>query len=156
MVTVLDPLGRVSNQNALSMIRVWGCDAFPFTGAVATDIWKRPGISWFELLATNFIFPKIQEAIKAEKYIFLYGAEEPKVIQEIEESLKKMIDDGFSIVAFNVTKSQLFWTRLESCMLSSYKPERTCTNPLCRTSSGSTPTSRRTAGLRSSQRGHGS
>ncbi|KAL3719493.1 hypothetical protein ACJRO7_004457 [Eucalyptus globulus] len=94
MVTVLDPLGRVSNQNA------------------------EPGISWFELLATDFIFSKIHQAIKAEKYIFLYGAEEPKVIQEIEESLKKMIDDGFSIVASNVTKSQLFWTRLESCMLS--------------------------------------
>ncbi|KAI3414910.1 DYW_deaminase domain-containing protein [Psidium guajava] len=33
-----------------------------------------------------------------------YGAEEPKVIQKIEESLKKMIDDWFSIIALNVTK----------------------------------------------------
>lgn len=63
MVTVLDPQGKVSNQNAMSMIRVWGWDAFPFTGAVAADIWKRPGISWFELLVTDFIFPKIQEAV---------------------------------------------------------------------------------------------
>ncbi|KAL3752794.1 hypothetical protein ACJRO7_000227 [Eucalyptus globulus] len=116
IVTVLDPRGRVSNQNAMSMIRIWGRDAFPFTGAVAADIWKRPGINWFELLATDFIFPGIQEAIKAEKYIFLYGAEEPKTIQVIEDSLKK-IDDK-AIVAFNVTKSQFFWNRLKSCMLS--------------------------------------
>ncbi|XP_039166738.1 protein SIEVE ELEMENT OCCLUSION B-like [Eucalyptus grandis] len=116
IVTVLDPRGRVSNQNAMSMIRIWGKDAFPFTGAVAADIWKRPGINWFELLATDFIFPGIQEAIKAEKYIFLYGAEEPKTTQVIEDSLKK-IDDK-AIVALNVTKSQFFWNRLKSCMLS--------------------------------------
>ncbi|KAI6683709.1 hypothetical protein NL676_029622 [Syzygium grande] len=130
MVTVLDPQGKVSNQNAMSMIRVWGWDAFPFTGAVAADIWNRPGISWFELLVTDFIFPKIQEAIKAEKYIFLYGAEEPKAIQEIEESRKKMINDGVSTVACNVTKSQLFWTRLESCILSKLQTRADLHEPL--------------------------
>lgn len=56
--------------------------------------------------------------IKAEKYIFLYGGEDPKAVQEMEDSLKKIIEDGVSIMAFNVGKSQLFWTRLESCMLS--------------------------------------
>ncbi|XP_030533982.1 protein SIEVE ELEMENT OCCLUSION B-like [Rhodamnia argentea] len=130
MVTVLDPQGKVSNPNAMNTIRVWGWEAFPFTGEIVVDKWARPGISWFDLLVTDLIFPKIQEAIKAEKYIFLYGAEEPKVIQEIEESLKKMIDDGFSMVAFNVTKSQLFWTRLESCMLSKLQTRADLHEPL--------------------------
>lgn len=57
--------------------------------------------------------------IKSEKLIFLYGSEDTKQLQELEESIKKMTDDsGTPIFAFNVTKITLFWTRLESCMFS--------------------------------------
>ncbi|XP_056167649.1 protein SIEVE ELEMENT OCCLUSION B-like isoform X2 [Syzygium oleosum] len=114
IVTVLDPQGRVSNQNAMSLIRVWGWHAFPFTDSVIADLWK-PDIDRFELLVTDMIFPNIHEVIKSEKYILLYGSEDPKAIQEIEEPLKKIKDDGIPIVSHNVNMP-LFWSRLESCM----------------------------------------
>ncbi|OWM71638.1 hypothetical protein CDL15_Pgr005825 [Punica granatum] len=118
IVVVMDQQGRVENPNAMNLIRLWGWDAFPFTESVGLTLWSRRDVNWFELLVTDFIFPKISEAIKAEKYILLYGGEDTKAVQELEDNIKKIIDDGVSIVAFNVGKAQLFWTRLESCMLS--------------------------------------
>ncbi|KAI6694171.1 hypothetical protein NL676_021881 [Syzygium grande] len=114
IVTVLDPQGRVSNQNAMSLIRVWGWQAFPFTDSVGADLWKRD-INRFELLVTDMIFPKIHEAIKSENYILLYGAEDPRAMKEIEEQLKKIKDDSIPIDYHNVN-IPLFWSRLESCM----------------------------------------
>ncbi|KAK4754690.1 hypothetical protein SAY87_002794 [Trapa incisa] len=118
IVVVLDQQGRVENPNAMNLIRVWGWDAFPFTESVGTTLWSKREITWFELLVTDLVFPNITEAIKAGKYIFLYGGEEQKAVHEIEEHVKKITDDGVSMVLINVGKSQLFWTRLESCMLS--------------------------------------
>ncbi|XP_071721770.1 protein SIEVE ELEMENT OCCLUSION B-like [Rutidosis leptorrhynchoides] len=117
IVTVLDPQGRVSNKNAMSMMRLWEWDAFPFTESVGASLCSKPGISWFELLLTDMVIPKINEAIKSQKYILLYGAEDNKAIQEIEEPVKKIIEDGVPIAAHNVTKNQLFWSRFESLML---------------------------------------
>ncbi|XP_030541162.1 protein SIEVE ELEMENT OCCLUSION B-like [Rhodamnia argentea] len=130
IVTVLDPQGRVSNKNAMSMIRLWGGDAFPFTDSVGASLWSKPGISWFELLVTDMVIPKINEAIKSQKYILLYGAEVTKAIQEIEEPVKKIIEDGIPLVAYNVTKNQLFWSRLESCMHSKLQTKADVHEPL--------------------------
>ncbi|KAF8029589.1 hypothetical protein BT93_E2110 [Corymbia citriodora subsp. variegata] len=130
IATVLDPQGRVSNKNAMGMIRLWGWDAFPFTESVGASLWSKPGISWFELLLTEMVIPKINEAIKSKKYILLYGAEDTKAIHEIEEPVKKIIEDGVPIVAYNVTKNQLFWSRLESLMLSKLQTKADVHEPL--------------------------
>ncbi|KAK4765775.1 hypothetical protein SAY86_026865 [Trapa natans] len=119
IVVALDPQGKVECHNAVHMIRMWGLEAFPFTDSVVMTIWKRRDISWFELLLNDSMIPNIQEAIKLEKLIFLYGSEDAKLVQELDEGIKKMADDsGTAINAFNVTKVALFWTRLESCMFS--------------------------------------
>lgn len=130
IVTVLGPQGRVSNKNAMSMIRLWGWDAFPFTESVGASLWSKPSISWFELLLTDMVIPKINEAIKSRKYILLYGAEDNKAIHEIEEPVKKIIEDGVPIAAYNVTKNQLFWSRLESLMLSKLQTKADVHEPL--------------------------
>jgi len=68
IVTVLGPQGRVSNKNAMSMIRLWGWDAFPFTESVGANLWSKPGISWFELLLTDMVIPKINEAVSSSMF----------------------------------------------------------------------------------------
>ncbi|XP_010069162.2 protein SIEVE ELEMENT OCCLUSION B isoform X1 [Eucalyptus grandis] len=151
IVTVLGPQGRVSNKNAMSMIRLWGWDAFPFTESVGASLWSKPGISWFELLLTDMVIPKINEAIKSRKYILLYGAEDNKAIHEIEEPVKKIIEDGVPIAAYNVTKISSSGAASRALCSRNCKPKRMCTNPSCRTSSASTPTSRRMVGSRSSR-----
>ncbi|OWM71635.1 hypothetical protein CDL15_Pgr005822 [Punica granatum] len=112
IVVVLDQQGLVVNPNAMYLIHLWGWDAFPFTESMGKTLWRD--INWFELLVTDLFFPKISEAIKAKKYILLYGGEDTK---ELEDNVKKIKDDGVSIEAFNLEKAQLFGTRLESCML---------------------------------------
>ncbi|XP_010069166.2 protein SIEVE ELEMENT OCCLUSION B [Eucalyptus grandis] len=130
IVVVLDPQGKVESQNAMSMIRMWGFNAFPFTDGVVATLWRRRDISWFELLVNDSIAPNVREAIKSEKLIFLYGGEDTKEVHEVEVHLKKISDDGNSIVAYNVGKIQLFWTRLESCMFSMLQGKADILDPL--------------------------
>ncbi|XP_030541160.1 protein SIEVE ELEMENT OCCLUSION B-like [Rhodamnia argentea] len=130
IVVVLDPQGKVESQNAMSMIRMWGFNAFPFTDGVVTTLWRSREISWFELLVNDSIAPGVQAAIKSEKLIFLYGGEDTKGVAEVEVYLKKIIEDGNSIVACNVGKIQLFWTRLESCMFSMLQGKADILDPL--------------------------
>ncbi|KAL3724749.1 hypothetical protein ACJRO7_029848 [Eucalyptus globulus] len=113
-----------------SMMRLWGWDAFPFTELVGASLWSKPGISWFELLLTDMAIPKINEAIKSQRYILLYGAEDNKAIYEIEEPVKKIIEDGVPIAAYNVIKNQLFWSHLESLMLSKLQTKADVHEPL--------------------------
>ena len=124
IVVVLDPQGKVECQNAMGMIRIWGFNAFPFTDSVVKTLWSRHDISWFELLVNDSIYPKITESIKAQKLILIYGGEKTKEIHEVEAYLKKIIDEGNTIICVNVTKVQLFWTRLESCMFSMIQAKR--------------------------------
>lgn len=63
ILVVLNQQGRVENRNAMNLIRLWGWDAFPFTESVGTTLWSKREISWFELLVTDLIFPKITEAV---------------------------------------------------------------------------------------------
>lgn len=55
------------------------------------------------------------DQIESEKYILLYGAEDHKVIKEIEEPVTKTKDAGIAIFSYDVNKP-LFWSRLRSCM----------------------------------------
>ncbi|CAI9756328.1 unnamed protein product [Fraxinus pennsylvanica] len=71
---VLDPQGRVSNLNALPMMWIWGSIAFPFTKERELALWRES--TWnIELLADS-IDPRIQEWIKDNKTICLYGGED--------------------------------------------------------------------------------
>ncbi|CAA2995441.1 Hypothetical predicted protein [Olea europaea subsp. europaea] len=74
MLVVLDPQGRVANVNALPMMWIWGSVAFPFTKEMELRLWRES--TWdIELLADS-IDPRIQEWIKGNKTICLYGGED--------------------------------------------------------------------------------
>ncbi|KAK4775176.1 hypothetical protein SAY86_010111 [Trapa natans] len=119
ILVVLGPQGKVECHNAIHVSRMLGIQAFPFSDSVVSTIWRRRDINWFEMLVNDSVIPKIPEIIKSEKLIFLYASEDNKHVQELEEHLKKVRDDsGDAVVAFNLTKISLFWTRLESCMFS--------------------------------------
>ena len=52
-VVLLNKQGKIENNNAMTLIRVWGWEAFPFSEQTGYEIWARPGINWFKLLVTN-------------------------------------------------------------------------------------------------------
>ncbi|XP_030534021.2 protein SIEVE ELEMENT OCCLUSION B-like [Rhodamnia argentea] len=110
-VTVLDPQGRVSVQNAMSITRFWGLGPILFPG----HPWMADG-NFFALLVTDEIFPDRHEIMKPENYILLYGAEDGQAIQDIEKPLQKIKGDGIPLVSRKVINMPLFWRHLGSLM----------------------------------------
>ncbi|XP_044492142.1 protein SIEVE ELEMENT OCCLUSION B-like [Mangifera indica] len=73
ILVVLDPQGKVVNNNALHMLWIWGSLAFPFTSTREEALWKDE--SWrLELLAVP-VDESIPLWIEDKKVICLYGGE---------------------------------------------------------------------------------
>ncbi|XP_031273238.1 protein SIEVE ELEMENT OCCLUSION B-like [Pistacia vera] len=80
ILVVLDPQGKVVNNNALHMLWIWGSLAFPFTSAREEALWKEE--SWrLELLADS-VDAAIAVWIAEEKCICLYGGEDIEWIRK--------------------------------------------------------------------------
>ncbi|KAK9676299.1 hypothetical protein RND81_11G067700 [Saponaria officinalis] len=72
IVVVLNPHGKVLNQNAIHMVRIWqNLSIDKLTTEMELQMWEKE--TWDLRLLVNDVDPKIQEWIKDEKYIFLYG-----------------------------------------------------------------------------------
>ncbi|KAM7484165.1 hypothetical protein LguiA_000174 [Lonicera macranthoides] len=86
LLVVLDPQGKVVNQNALHMMWIWGSLAFPFTSLREEALWKEE--TWkIELLADS-IEPNIFNWITERKYICLYGGEDLDWIKRFTTTMK--------------------------------------------------------------------
>ncbi|KAF8016420.1 hypothetical protein BT93_H1817 [Corymbia citriodora subsp. variegata] len=118
-VVVLDQQGAVVNMDAMTMIRLWGWKAFPFTQPKGIELWNTQGINWFELVVDKTIYPFIEHCFERKDLLFLYdSAEDSKTIREIEEYLEK-INYSVSHIAIRIsTKREQFLTRLENCISS--------------------------------------
>ncbi|KAG6668719.1 protein SIEVE ELEMENT OCCLUSION B-like [Carya illinoinensis] len=89
-VVVLSPQGKVENDNAIHMIRVWGIKAFPFTTAVEETLSRNP--DWIGSIATG-VNPNIESWIKEEKYIFFYGGKDNEWIQQFTKRATALAND---------------------------------------------------------------
>ncbi|KAK3417414.1 hypothetical protein EUGRSUZ_H03162 [Eucalyptus grandis] len=118
-VVVLNEQGKVVNMDAISMISLWGWDAYPFTEAKGKELWKSPEINWFKLVVNKTIYPFIEQCFERRELLFLYdSAEDSNAVREIEEHLEK-INYSVSHIAIRInTKRKQFLTRLEYCISS--------------------------------------
>ncbi|KAJ0075851.1 hypothetical protein Patl1_33318 [Pistacia atlantica] len=87
---VLEPEGKVVNNNALHMLRIWGSLAFPFTSTREAELWTQE-ILRIELLADS-IDATIPIWIQEENYICLYGGENMDWIREFTAIAHKVAE----------------------------------------------------------------
>ncbi|KAJ0074928.1 hypothetical protein Patl1_33441 [Pistacia atlantica] len=71
ILVVLDPQGKLVNNNALHMLWIWGMQGFPFTSAREAELWKQQ--TWGIKLLANIINEDILNWIKERHYICLHG-----------------------------------------------------------------------------------
>ncbi|XP_056173224.1 protein SIEVE ELEMENT OCCLUSION B-like isoform X2 [Syzygium oleosum] len=119
-VVVLNEKGKVVNKDAISMIRLWGWKAFPFTESKGNELWNMQVINWFELVVNKTIYPHIQQCFEMKELLFLYdSAEDSRTVREVEEYLEKINGYSVSYIAIRIsTKREQFLTRLENCISS--------------------------------------
>ncbi|OIW07716.1 hypothetical protein TanjilG_19659 [Lupinus angustifolius] len=87
IIPVLNPQGRVVNSNAMHMIFVWGIDAFPFRPTDDELLTQKWNWFWAEL---RKVHPTIQNLIKADQYIFIYGGTDNKWSQDFTAAVEKI------------------------------------------------------------------
>ncbi|CAL0328080.1 unnamed protein product [Lupinus luteus] len=87
IIPVLNPQGRVVNNNAMHMIFVWGIDAFPFRPTDDEVLSQKWNWFWAELKKVN---PTIQNLTKGDHYIFIYGGTDPKWSQNFTAAVEKI------------------------------------------------------------------
>ncbi|KAJ1403263.1 Sieve element occlusion, N-terminal [Sesbania bispinosa] len=155
IIVALDPQGRLSSQNALHMIWIWGNLAFPFTREKEESLWKQE--IWSLELLVDGIDPTVLDWITEGKIICLYGGEDLEWIETFtatamnvarigkfdlemvyvgksnaKERMQKMISTfstrKFSYFWPNVTSIWFFWARLESMLYSKLQHGRTVEN----------------------------
>ncbi|KAJ9708743.1 hypothetical protein PVL29_000655 [Vitis rotundifolia] len=80
LLVVLDPQGRVVNNNAIHMMWIWGSVAFPFTSLREEGLWK--GETWRMELLADTIDPIIHNWISEGRYICLFGGEDMEWIRK--------------------------------------------------------------------------
>ncbi|KAE8022604.1 hypothetical protein FH972_008390 [Carpinus fangiana] len=136
ILMVMNPQGEVEHRNALHMIQVWGMRAFPFTEANEEKLVKES--TWIGDIMAG-IEPNLQDLIKDEKHIFLYGGTDSDWMEQFKEKASALADDPIiketliSIKLFSLGKDnpnilRLFWNKIRS--LFSCKCDEKITNKL--------------------------
>ncbi|WJX10663.1 hypothetical protein P8452_01356 [Trifolium repens] len=87
IVPVLNPQGRVVNYNAMHMIFVWGIDAFPFRPTDDESLTQKWNWFWAEMKKA---YPRLQDLIKGDTFIFIYGGTDPKWTQDFALAIEKI------------------------------------------------------------------
>ncbi|WJX39217.1 hypothetical protein P8452_26783 [Trifolium repens] len=155
ILVALDPQGRLSSQNALHMIWIWGNLAFPFTSEKEESLWKQE--IWSLELLVDGIDPALLDWMTDGKIICLYGGEDLEWIETFtktamnvartsnfdlemvyvgksnaKERMQRMIttfnNKKFSYFFPNVTSIWFFWARLESMLYSKLQHGKTVEN----------------------------
>ncbi|CAJ2644502.1 unnamed protein product [Trifolium pratense] len=155
ILVALDPQGRLSSQNALHMIWIWGNLAFPFTSEKEESLWKQE--IWSLELLVDGIDPALLDWMTEGKIICLYGGEDLEWIETFtktamnvartsnfdlemvyvgksnaKERMQRMIttfnNKKFSYFFPNVTSIWFFWARLESMLYSKLQHGKTVEN----------------------------
>ncbi|KAJ1392850.1 Sieve element occlusion, N-terminal [Sesbania bispinosa] len=138
MVT-LDSNGKVTNFNALDMIKIWGAQAYPFSASKEAELWENQNLT-MQLLLVD-INPLLAYWVEQGKNICLYGSENMAWIQQFNDNITELKGAGLQLETIYVgnsrlgehvkrimartdeinlsdplsfTKVQFFWLRLES------------------------------------------
>ncbi|KAJ1375397.1 Sieve element occlusion, C-terminal [Sesbania bispinosa] len=139
IMVALDSNGKVTNFNALDMIKIWGAQAYPFSASKEAKLWQNQNLTMQLLLV--YINPLLAYWVEQGKNICLYGSESLAWIQQFNDSITELKGAGLQLETIYVgnsrlgehvkrimertgkinlsdplsfTKVQFFWLRLES------------------------------------------
>ncbi|KAJ0075150.1 hypothetical protein Patl1_33453 [Pistacia atlantica] len=90
IVVVLDPQGKVVNNNALHMLWIWESLAFPFTRAREEELCKQQ--TWGIKLLADSIDEAIPNWIAEDNYICLYGGKNIDWIKKFTAKAKEVAE----------------------------------------------------------------
>ncbi|KAL8267098.1 hypothetical protein R6Q59_004442 [Mikania micrantha] len=135
LLVVLDPIGSVSNYNAIDMVLIWGPKAFPFSSSRERELWEKE--KWNVKLMLDGTDHFLTKTVEEGQNICICGSGNIDWINEFESRIKKLKNAGLHIhviyvgrrnsiesmrttlaninkaTSFTPTKVQLFWLRLE-------------------------------------------
>lgn len=116
-VVVLNQEGEVVNKDAMTMIRLWRAEAFPFTPERGCELWDKHSSNWLKLLVETTVSQSMSQSWETKQLIFLYGsAEDSKTVEQIDDVLKSKCDT-FKFTYSNVkTKRKQFLSCLKNCI----------------------------------------
>ncbi|CAL0320387.1 unnamed protein product [Lupinus luteus] len=140
LMVVLDSNGKVTNNNALDMVKIWGARSFPFSASKEAELWQDQKLT-MQLLLSD-INPLLAYWVKEGKNICIYGSENLAWIQQFNDNITQLKKTGLQLetiyvgnnqlseqhikeimttttaknlsVLLSFTKLQFFWLRLES------------------------------------------
>ncbi|KAI3812439.1 hypothetical protein L1987_17148 [Smallanthus sonchifolius] len=135
LLVVLDPLGSVSNYNAIDMALIWGPKAFPFSDSREKELWEEE--NWNVKLMLDGTDHFLTKTVEGGQNICICGSDNLDWIKEFESRIKKLKNAGLQLQviyvgsrnsiasmrtaladinkdsSFTPTKVQFFWLRLE-------------------------------------------
>ncbi|KAF8021011.1 hypothetical protein BT93_G1426 [Corymbia citriodora subsp. variegata] len=116
-VVVLNKMGEVENADAMSMIRLWGPKALPFTRKRGNELLKEISDNWLKLVVNNTVFQSIEQSWENKELIILYdSAEDSMVVGQIRNILSRSpYTSNFKFFNINTNRKQ-FLSRLENCI----------------------------------------
>lgn len=83
IVSVINPQGEIMNEDAMEIIFQWGFDAFPFRKMDGDDLFKKWAWFWNLMKKVDINI----EDMKRDGYIFIYGGNDPKWIQDFTRAI---------------------------------------------------------------------
>ncbi|KAL5068345.1 hypothetical protein RYX36_019232 [Vicia faba] len=120
IVSVINPQGEIMNENAMEIIFQWGFDAFPFRKIDGDDLFKKWAWFWNLMKKVDINI----EDMKRDSYIFIYGGNDPKWIQDFTRAIGniqknqtiKNVDiniDYYQLGKHNPAKIPYFWIGID-------------------------------------------
>ncbi|KAE9607996.1 putative sieve element occlusion [Lupinus albus] len=150
LMVVLDSNGKVTNSNALDMIKIWGAESFPFSASKEAELWQDQNLT-MQLLLSD-INPLLAYWVKEGNNLCIYGSENLAWIQQFNDNITQLKKTGLKLetiyvgnsqlseqnikeiittatinlsVILSFTKLQFFWLRLESMRRSKLRQGKT-------------------------------
>ncbi|KAM0059433.1 putative sieve element occlusion [Helianthus debilis subsp. tardiflorus] len=137
LLVVLDPLGSVSNYNAIDMVLIWGPKAFPFSDSREKELWEEE--NWNLKLMLDGTDHFLTKMVEGGENICICGSGNLEWINEFDSRIKKLKNAGLQLQviyvgsrnsvenesmrttladinkdsSFTPIKVQFFWLRLE-------------------------------------------
>ncbi|KAL3727089.1 hypothetical protein ACJRO7_031915 [Eucalyptus globulus] len=112
-VVVLNQEGEVVNKDAMTMIRLWRAEAFPFMPERGCELWDKHSSNWLKLLVETTVSQSMSQSVT---YFLVRSAEDSKTVEQIDDVLKSKCDT-FKFMYSNVkTKRKQFLSCLKNCI----------------------------------------
>ncbi|RZB50139.1 Protein SIEVE ELEMENT OCCLUSION C [Glycine soja] len=104
IMVALDSKGKVTNYNALDMIKIWGPQAYPFSASKVEELWQDQNLTMQLLL--DGINPFLAYWVEQGKNICLYGSENLVWIQQFNDKITEVKRAGMQLETIYVGNSQ--------------------------------------------------